>query len=86
MSNSLQRTNGRRRAGPNVWVVRRGRGFSILEESSGVYLVPPIAQRLAVRIARLLAKANRSELIVQGRSARIRFRDSHGPDPFPPRG
>lgn len=72
--------------GPNVWVVRRGDQFSIKEEGSGAYLVPPIPQRTAITIARLVARANRSELIVQGSSGRIRMRDSHGADPFPPRG
>jgi hypothetical protein len=72
--------------GPNVWVVRRGAAFSILEERCGAYIVPPIPQRTAIRVARAIAKANRSELIVQGRSGKIRFRDSHGSDPFPPRG
>jgi hypothetical protein len=70
----------RRRLGPNVWVVRHGRRFSIKEERVAAYLVPPVTQRLAITIARLVARANRSELIVQGRSARIRFRDSHGAD------
>lgn len=72
--------------GPNVWVICRGSGFSITEEGSGRCLVPPIPQRRAVSIARAIAKANRSELIVQGHGGRIRFRDSHGSDPFPPRG
>jgi hypothetical protein len=66
--------------GPNVWVVRYGTRFSVTEEGTGVYLVPPIAQRVAIIIARWVARANRSELIVQGRSGRIRFRDSHGAD------
>jgi hypothetical protein len=69
-----------------VWVVRRGSGFSVIEQGSRSYLVPPIPQRLAVTIARLIARANRSELIVQGRRGRIRLRDSHGVDPFPKRG
>ncbi|HEX8726370.1 MAG TPA: DUF2188 domain-containing protein [Gemmatimonadaceae bacterium] len=72
--------------GPNVWVVRRGSRFSIKEEGVAAYLVPPIRQDLAIFIARLIARANRSELIVQGRGGRIRARDSHGSDPFPPRG
>jgi hypothetical protein len=74
------------RHGPNVWVVRRGAAFSIREEKNGAYIVPPIPQRTAIRIARAIAQANKSELIVQGRSGKIRFRDSHGFDPFPPRG
>ena len=62
------------RLGPNVWVVRRGAHYSIVEERTGTYLVPPVAQRTAVRIARLVARANHSTLIVQRRSGRIRFR------------
>jgi hypothetical protein len=72
--------------GPNVWVVRRGKKFSIREAGRPAYLVPEIRQRTAIAIARLIARANRSELIVQDRLGRIRFRDSHGSDPFPPRG
>jgi hypothetical protein len=75
-----------KRLGPNVWVVRRGPHFSVIEEGTRTYLVPPVPQRLAVTIARLIARANRSELIVQGRCGRIRLRDSHGVDPFPKRG
>jgi len=66
--------------GPNVWVVRHGSHFSIKEEGVNAHLVPPIRQRLAITIARFVARANRSELIVQGRKGRIRFRDSHGAD------
>ena len=72
--------------GPNVWVVRRGAHFSIKEEKTGRFLVPPISRRLAITIARLIARSNRSELIVQDRAGRIQERDSHGSDPFPPRG
>jgi hypothetical protein len=69
-----------KRHGPNVWVVRHGTHFSIRLERHAVHLVPPISQRLAMSIARLLARANRSELIVQSRSGTIRMRDSHGFD------
>jgi hypothetical protein len=72
--------------GPNVWVVHRGGRFSVKTEGSREYIVPPIPQRLAVAIARLIARANGSELIVQDAAGRIRMRDSHGADPFPPRG
>ena len=75
-----------RKLGPNVWVVRHAGQFSIREEGSRALLLPPVQQRTAVKIARLIARANRSELIVQDRLGRIRFRDSHGSDPFPPRG
>jgi hypothetical protein len=72
--------------GPNIWVVRRATRFSITEENSGDYLIPPVSQKAAVSIGRLLARANKSELIVQGQDGRIRIRDSHGADPFPPKG
>ncbi|MEO6878455.1 MAG: DUF2188 domain-containing protein [Gemmatimonadaceae bacterium] len=81
-----QRAPRRPKLGPNVWVVRHGPKYSIVEEGVPTYLVPPITQRLAITIARLIARANRSELIIQGRTTRIRARDSHGSDPFPPRG
>lgn len=74
------------RQGPNVWVVRRGRKYAVTEERTGFVLTPPISQRLAIRVARLIARANRSELIVQARTGKIRIKDSHGIDPFPPRG
>jgi hypothetical protein len=66
--------------GPNVWVVRDGRKFSIKEEGQAFPLITPTSQKVALRIARLIAKANRSELIVQGRTGRIRAKDSHGFD------
>lgn len=69
-----------KRHGPNVWVVRHGKRFSVRLERQRRLLVPPITQRLATTIARLLARANRSELIMQGRSGTIRMRDSHGFD------
>ncbi|MDB4874265.1 MAG: hypothetical protein JWM41_711, partial [Gemmatimonadetes bacterium] len=47
---------------------------------------PPGSQRNAISVARLLARNNRSELIVQNRAGRIRSKDSHGSDPFPPKG
>jgi hypothetical protein len=72
--------------GPNVWVVRRGPRYSVKEEGNPTHLIPPVSQRTAITIGRLIAKANRSELIVQGRSGRIRARDSHGSDPHPPKG
>jgi len=62
------------RLGPNVWVVRHGRRFSIKEERADAYLVPGIAQHMAIKIARWVAQANQSSLIVQSRHGRIRLR------------
>lgn len=79
-------TTPSKRRGPNVWVVVHNNGFSVKLEGHGFILIPPTIQSTAITVARELARANNSELIVQGRSTRIRFRDSHGNDPFPPRG
>lgn len=68
------------RHGPNVWVICTGGKFSIKEEGQSSILITPTSQRVALRIARLIATANRSELIVQGRRGRIRARESHGFD------
>lgn len=70
----------------NVWVVRSGKKFSIVEEGRKRPLVARTSQREAITIARLIAKVNRSELLVQSRAGRIRMKDSHGFDAFPPRG
>jgi hypothetical protein len=72
--------------GPNVWVIHYGKKFSVKEEGSRSAIVPSISQRNAVRIGRLIAQANGSELVVQAKNGRIRVKDSHGSDPFPPRG
>jgi hypothetical protein len=74
------------RLGPIVWVVRHGKRFSIKEERCPMYLVPPVPQRTAITIARLVARANRSELIVQGRTGRIRARHSQSAHPLRSRG
>lgn len=69
----------------NVWVVLAGKKYSIFEEGRKKSLVLPTTQREAIRVGRLIAKANRSELIVQSRHARIRAKDSHGHDsPYRP--
>ena len=77
---------GRGRHGPNVWVVRRGKRFAVRRERDPHCLTGEMTQRRAMDIARGEARRNRSELIVQGRNGRIRSKDSHGFDDFPPRG
>jgi hypothetical protein len=72
--------------GPNVWVVRDGARYTIKEERRRSPVIEASSQYTAIRIARLIAKANRSELIIQGKDGCIRARDSHGSDPFPPKG
>ena len=40
----------------------------------------------AIAAARQISRNQSSELIIHGRIGQIRERDSHGNDPFPPRG
>ena len=43
-------------------------------------------QREAIDSGREIARNQRTELLIHGRDGRIRERDSHGNDPFPPKG
>jgi uncharacterized protein YdaT len=43
-------------------------------------------QREAISIAREIARNQQSELVIHGKDGRIREKDSHGNDPFPPKG
>lgn len=43
-------------------------------------------QAQAIKIARNIAKNQESELVIHGTNGQIRAKDSHGHDPFPPRG
>ena len=70
----------RKKKGPDIWVVRCERGFSITAEGNRQHLIPPGTQSVAIAVARLLAHLNGSELVVQSRQGRIRAKDSHGAD------
>lgn len=43
-------------------------------------------QAEAIQIARGIARNQESELVIHGRDGRIREKDSHGHDPYPPEG
>ena len=43
-------------------------------------------QQEAIGRAREIARNQKTELFIHGRDGRIRERDSHGHDPFPPKG
>ena len=72
--------------GRNIWVVRKGKKYSVKEEGARRTIITPVSQRDAIAIARRIAKANNSELVIQNASGRIRAKDSHGFDAYPPRG
>lgn len=60
------------------WAVR-GAGSS---KATSVYKT----QQQAIDAGRSIAKNQKSELLVHGADGKIRARDSHGQDDFPPRG
>jgi hypothetical protein len=72
--------------GRNIWVVFNGRRYGVKQEGSHNASFWTRTQDAAIAIARLMAHENHSELIIQGRHGRIREKDSHGFDAFPPRG
>jgi len=43
-------------------------------------------QKSAIDTARSIARNQGSELLVHGKNGQIRSRDSHGNDPYPPKG
>ena len=62
----------------NEWAVR-GAGNSRVTRITST-------QREAIGIARTISRNQGSELLIHGKDGRIRERDSHGRDPFPPKG
>lgn len=60
------------------WAVKPAKG----EKASSVHRT----QKEAIGRGREIARNQRSELFIHGRDGRIRERDSHGCDPYPPKG
>ena len=63
---------------PSGWAVKPEGG----QRPSSVHQT----QQEAIATGRQIARNQGTELFVHGRNGRIRSRDSHGHDPFPPRG
>ena len=71
--------------GKNQWVVPRDGKWAVRGEGNSRVTSIHKKQETAARVARGIAKAEESELIVQGRNGRIRDKDSFGADSCPPR-
>ncbi len=71
----------------NVHVVKpRGRlGRAKREGGKRASVVSP-TQGEAIDAARKIAQREGTELVVHGRDGKIREKDSHGRDPYPPKG
>ena len=72
--------------GKNIHVTHRADGsWAVVGEGDARASSIHRTQTAAVDIARPLAMANHSELVIHDRQNRIRDKDSYGHDPFPPR-
>jgi len=55
------------------------------ERNSRITALYP-TQKAAIHAAREISRNQHSELFIHGQDGRIRERDSHGKDPYPPKG
>ncbi|MDD5198043.1 MAG: DUF2188 domain-containing protein [Candidatus Gracilibacteria bacterium] len=68
------------------WVVRTPEAWGVRKEGSSRLTKKLETQAKAIEIARQIAINQGAELIIQGRDRKIRERDSHGNDSYPPKG
>lgn len=72
--------------GKNVHVVRRNEGWAAKKEGAKRASVITPTQAEAIDAGRKIARNAGSELVIHGRDGKIREKDSHGQDPYPPKG
>jgi len=70
----------------NVHVVPRNEGWAVRRAGAQRDSSLHDTQADAIDAARQTAQRERVELFIHGRNGQIRERDSHGPDPYPPKG
>ena len=61
-------------------------GWQVKAEGGKRATIRTETKQEAVNKGRQISKNQGSELIIHGRNGRIQSKDSHGRDPFPPRG
>ena len=72
--------------GRNQHVVPHQDGWAVRGAGNSRVTVTTSTQREAIDIARGIARNQQSELFIHRPNGQIRDRDSHGNDPFPPKG
>lgn len=72
--------------GKNQHVVPHPQGWAVKSAGSDRATKVVRTQQEAIDIARKIARNQKSELIIHGEDGQIREKDSHGNDPFPPKG
>ena len=72
--------------GKNQHVVPHERGWAVKSERGKRASSVHQTQQAAIDRGREIARNQKSELLIHGRDGQIRKRDSHGHDPYPPKG
>lgn len=71
----------------NQHVVPNGdNGWAVKGEGNSKATKITTTKKEAVDAARQIAKNQKSELIIHGKNGKIQSKDSHGNDPYPPKG
>ncbi len=70
----------------NQHVVPHKDGWAVKGEGSKRASSVHKTQASAIDSARSITKNQSSELLIHGKNGQIRSRDSHGKDPYPPKG
>jgi uncharacterized protein YdaT len=70
----------------NQHVVPHQEGWAVRGEGNSRVTSMHETQREAIEVARQISQHQHSELVIHGRDGKIRDKDSHGHDPFPPKG
>lgn len=73
-------------AGKNQHVVKRADGWAVRGAGNSKDTSHHDTQAEAQKMARSIAKNQKSEVVIHGRDGKIRDKDSYGNDTFPPRG
>lgn len=61
-------------------------GWQVKREGANRATARTDTQREAIDIARSISRNQGTELLIHGRNGQIRERDTHGHDPYPPKG
>lgn len=72
--------------GKNQHIVPHDGSWAVRGENNSRVTSVHRTQSEAIDAGRSIAQREHSELVIHGRDGRIRDKDSHGRDPFPPRG
>jgi hypothetical protein len=60
-------------------------GWGVKGEGNGKFTKQTSTKKEAVKVAKDIAKNNKSELVIHGKDGEIQNKNSYGNDPFPPR-